>query len=171
MFRALHFRDCYPLLPFLLLGPPSRPIPHSPLPPLPFILRSVVDASRCPRGVGGRLVDRPPFNGRPRPRNDGVLRVTRCLRFRAPIFARGSEQGLRQTSRRTISFALRTVCVARTDSNYLLLGDACPVLGANDLSGADKWLITISLTYTSLLDTDKALLCAYYNFLYSDDFF
>lgn len=56
------------------------------------------------------------------------------------------------------------------DSNYLLLGDACSLLEDNNPSGADKWLITISLAYMSLLDTDKALLCAYYNFLYSNDF-
>lgn len=110
LFRALHFRDCYPLLPFLLLDPPSRPIPHPPLPPLPFILRSVVDASRCPRGVGGRLVDRPPFNGRPRPRNDGVLRVTRCLRFRAPVFARGRNKA--SVRRRGELFLLHSVLSA-----------------------------------------------------------
>lgn len=89
---------------------PRAPFCILPFPPLPFILRSVVDASRCPRGVGGRLVDRPPFNGRPRPRNDGVLRVTRCLRFRAPVFARGRNKA--SVRRRGELFLLHSVLSA-----------------------------------------------------------
>lgn len=89
---------------------PRAPFHILPFPPRPFILRSVVDASRCPRGVGGRLVDRPPFNGRPRPRNDGVLRVTRCLRFRAPVFARGRNKA--SVRRRGELFLLHSVLSA-----------------------------------------------------------